>query len=111
MKNALFVISALLLGIILNSDCFCQEDSDDMDLKTVSGVVVSASISGSGSSITIKDVNELTLEVISETSITKDGENIELSAISQGDYVMVGYYEGVSGKLIAASITLEYTKS
>ena len=104
MKRLSVILAVLSLAMFLALPLYCQQDN----MKVVEGSVVSVDIQGSA--IIVKAADNMAFSVAADAEITnQDGLDIELSDISSGNYVIVGYYNDKSGKRIAKSINVEYS--
>jgi len=96
------ILSAVIFSI---SQVYCQDDA----AKTIGGRVVS--VDPQASVIVVKTSEVFTFSVAPGAKITnQDGIDIELSAINQGNYVMIGYYNDRFGAHITNNINVEYDR-
>lgn len=103
-RNIVLILT-ILLSIYVIGDCHSQDDTEKRELMTVDGKAAEVDISRS--TITIKSANELTFSVPVNTPIVDDIYDIKLSDIEPEYDVMVEYYAGSLGKLIATKITVK----
>jgi len=100
----------LTTGILILTASFSfsqQEYVEGKEVLTLSGRV--ESVNPSGSTIVVKDVNEVRFQVPPDAKLVKDIYDIKLSDINTGDYVTVEYYTASSGSNIVTRISVDYS--
>jgi hypothetical protein len=102
MTRYIILLAALLSVALCATHGSCQDDT-----KTVDGRLLS--VDPQNSVIVVKSSENLTFSVASGARITdQDGNDLELSDLKIGSYVMVGYYTDRSGGRVTNDINVEY---
>jgi hypothetical protein len=102
-------VLALVLGLFLTVMCYAQDQSENKEIKTISGTV--RQLDWVGSVIIVRCLNvsssnydETTFYVTDDTKISRGINTVTLSAIEQGDEVTVDYYDDSFRGLVATRI-------